>query len=81
MAQKIKNIKRYNRYFKTFNFSNTQEISEEEHLESNILLNEKGEVEKGFPLKGSIHPRMAELHRTVILCGNGHGILYCYKTE
>ena len=46
-----------------------------------ILLNEKGESEKGFPLKGSIHPVMAELHRNVILCGNWHGILYCYKTE
>jgi hypothetical protein len=46
-----------------------------------IMLNENGEVEKGFPLKGSIHPMMAELQRNVILCGNGHGILYCYKTE
>jgi len=46
-----------------------------------ILLNEKGETEKGFPLKGSIHPVMAGLHRNVILCGNSHGILYCYKIE
>jgi hypothetical protein len=45
------------------------------------LLNEKGEVEKGFPLKGSLHPVMTELHSNVILCGNRHGILYCYKTE
>ena len=27
------------------------------------LLNDKGEIEKGFPLKGSIHPVMEELHR------------------
>jgi hypothetical protein len=44
MSQKIKNVKRYNRYFKTFNFSNTQEIGEEEHLESNSEMNENGDT-------------------------------------
>jgi|GEM_PF-2901841 len=45
------------------------------------ILNSKGEAEKGFPLKGSIHPVMADLHRSVIICGNKSGMLYCYKTE
>lgn len=44
MSQKIKNIKKYNRYFKTFNFSNTQEAGEEEHLESVIEMNENGDT-------------------------------------
>jgi hypothetical protein len=59
MAQKIKNIKRYNRYFKTFNFSNTQEVAEEEHLESNIQLNENGDTlsEEKFSVDGELEER------------------------
>jgi hypothetical protein len=59
MAQKIKNIKRYNRYFKTFNFSNTQEIAEEEHLESNIDMNENGDplLEEKFSADGELEER------------------------
>jgi hypothetical protein len=45
------------------------------------MVDEKGDIEKGFPLKGSVHPVVAELHRSVILCGNNHGILYCYKID
>ncbi|MCX6276146.1 MAG: hypothetical protein NTV09_13165, partial [Bacteroidetes bacterium] len=45
------------------------------------IMNSKGEIEKGFPLKGSINPVMTELHRTVIICGSKDGLLYCYKTE
>ncbi|MEO8087831.1 MAG: hypothetical protein ABI763_13485 [Bacteroidota bacterium] len=56
MAQKIKNIKRYNRYYKPFNFSNTQEIAEEEHLESNIELNENSDtlLEEKFSVDGEL---------------------------
>jgi hypothetical protein len=59
MAKKIKNIKRYNRYFKSFNFSNTQESGEEEHLESNIQLNENGETvsEEKFSVDGELEER------------------------
>jgi hypothetical protein len=59
MAQKIKNIKRYNRYFKPFNFSNTQEIAEEEHLETNIQLNANGETEceEKFSADGELEER------------------------
>lgn len=59
MPQKIKNIKRYNRYFKTFNFSNTQEIAEEEHLESNVELNENGDMllEEKFTSDGELEER------------------------
>jgi len=59
MAQKIKNIKRYNRYFKPFNFSNTQEVAEEEHLESNIQMNENGETlsEEKFSADGELEER------------------------
>jgi hypothetical protein len=59
MAQKIKNIKRYNRYFKPFNFSNTQEIAEEEHLESNIQLNGNGDTisEEKFSSDGELEER------------------------
>lgn len=64
MAQKIKNIKRYNRYFKTFNFSNTQEIAEEEHLESNIWLNENGDTlsEEKFSADGDLEERNTYLY-------------------
>ena len=59
MAPKIKNIRRFNRYFKTFNFSNTQEIAEEEHLESNIEMNENGDVvlEEKFAADGELEER------------------------
>src|SRR5688572_3801703 len=59
MTTKIKNIKRYNRYFKTFNFSNTQEAGEEEHLESNIELNENGDMllEEKFAIDGELEER------------------------
>ena len=59
MASKIKNIKRFNRYFKTFNFSNTQEIAEEEHLESNIELDEAGNavLEEKFSSDGELEER------------------------
>src|SRR6185295_12497821 len=59
MAQKIKNIKRFNRYFKTFNFSNTQEIGEEEHLESNVELNENGDtmLEEKYSADGELEER------------------------
>ena len=59
MAQKIKSIKRFNRYFKTFNFSNTQEIGEEEHLESNVELNESGEtiLEEKYSSDGELEER------------------------
>src|SRR6185295_6425569 len=42
MSQKIKSIKRYNRHFKNFNFSNPQLEAEEEYLESVIHLDENG---------------------------------------
>lgn len=45
------------------------------------VLNQKGETEKGFPLKGNLHPVISELNRIVIICGNSDGILYCYKTD
>ncbi len=59
MPQKIKNIKRYNRYFKTFNFSNTQEIAEEEHLESNIDLDENSNtlLEEKYDADGELEER------------------------
>ena len=58
-ALKIKNIKRFNRYFKSFNFSNTQEITEEEHLESNIQLNDNGDTlsEEKFSADGELEER------------------------
>ena len=56
---KIKSVKRYNRYFKTFNFSNTQEIAEEEHLESNTTLDESGNtlLEEKFNVDGELEER------------------------
>ena len=45
------------------------------------IVNLQGELEKGFPLKGSINPVITELHRAVIICGSRDGLLYCYKTE
>jgi len=59
MTRKIKNIKRYNRYFKTFNFSNTQEAGEEEHLESNIDLDENGNTlqEEKYSADGELEER------------------------
>jgi len=59
MAQKIKNIKRYNRYFKPFNFSNTQETAEEEHLESNIQMNVNGDTvsDEKFSADGELEER------------------------
>jgi hypothetical protein len=58
-AQKIKNIKRYNRYFKPFNFSNTQETAEEEHLESTTQLDANGETlcEEKFSADGELEER------------------------
>src|SRR5689334_22514153 len=58
-AQKIKNIKRYNRYFKSFNFSNTQEVAEEEHLESTTELDTNGETlsEEKFSADGELEER------------------------
>ncbi len=46
-----------------------------------IIKNSKGETPKGFPLKGSINPVMAEFSRSVIICGGLNGMLYCYRTE
>lgn len=77
MAQKIKNIKRYNRYFKTFNFSNTQEIAEEEHLESNVELNENGDtlLEEKYAADGELEERNSYVYNS-----NGklleHALLY-----
>lgn len=45
------------------------------------LYSAKGETEKGFPLRGSIHPVITELRRQVIISGNKTGMLYCYKME
>ena len=42
MSKKIKTIKRYNRPFKPFTFGNAEEIGEEEYLESQTELDEKG---------------------------------------
>lgn len=59
MAQKIKNIRKFNRYFKSFNFSNTQEAGEEEHLELNIEMNENGDTlsEEKFSADGELEER------------------------
>ncbi len=59
MTQKIKNIRKYNRYFKSFNFSNTQEAGEEEHLESNIEMNTNGDTvsEEKFSADGELEER------------------------
>src|SRR5690349_17967573 len=59
MSQKIKNIRKYNRYFKSFNFSNTQEAGEEEHLELNIQMNENGDTlsEEKFSPDGELEER------------------------
>lgn len=56
---KIKSVKRFNRYFKTFNFSNTQEIAEDEHLESNTTLDESGNtlLEEKFNVDGELEER------------------------
>ena len=66
MAQKIKNIKRFNRYFKTFNFSNTQEIAEEEHLESNVELNENGDIllEEKYAGDGELEERNSYVYNS-----------------
>jgi hypothetical protein len=42
MSKKIKRIKKYNRPFKPFSFVNTEEAGEEEYLESDIALDDKG---------------------------------------
>ena len=57
--KKIKSIRRFNRYFKTFNFSNTQEVGEEEHLESNIRMDENGHTteEEKFAPDGELEER------------------------
>ncbi len=64
MSQKIKNIRRYNRYFKPFNFSNTQEIAEVEHIESNVELNENGDtlLEEKFSADGALEERNSYLY-------------------
>src|SRR5438067_19228 len=42
MSKKIKIIKRYNRPFKPFSFANSDDLAEEEFLESHIELDENG---------------------------------------
>lgn len=66
MPQKIRNIRRFNRYFKTFNFSNTQEIAEEEHLESNIELDTNGNTlsEEKFAADGELEERNSYVYNT-----------------
>jgi len=41
-SKKVKSVRKYNRYFKSFSFSNTQEVAQEEHLESHIELDDQG---------------------------------------
>jgi hypothetical protein len=42
MSKKIKSIKRYNRPFKPFSFTSSQEVADDEYLESEIELDENG---------------------------------------
>ncbi len=42
MSKKIKSVKRYNRPFKPFSFGNSEEVGEEEYLESQVELDENG---------------------------------------
>src|SRR6266446_6867796 len=59
MSRKIKSIRKYNRYFKTFSFSNTQEVAQEEHLESHIELDDKGNalLEEKYDADGELEER------------------------
>ncbi len=80
MAQKIKNIKRYNRYFKTFNFSDTQEAAGEEHLEAHLVLDEKGNTifEEKFDADGELEEK-----NSFVFSGEGklmeHTLLYAVE--
>lgn len=66
MSKKISKIRRYNRYFKSFNFSNTQEIGGEEHLESNIEMDEKGNtlLEEKYGSDGELEERNTYAYNT-----------------
>src|SRR5690242_19848979 len=59
MSKKIKSIRKHNRYFKTFNFTNSQDAEGEEHLESNILLDEHGTtvLEEKFDADGELEEK------------------------
>ncbi len=44
MSKKIKSIKKYNKPFKPFSFGNTEEVGEEEYLESEVEMDENGNL-------------------------------------
>src|SRR4051812_14954081 len=59
MSKKIKTIRKHNLYFKTFNFTNSNEAEGDEHLESNIQLDEQGNtvLEEKFDVDGELEER------------------------
>jgi hypothetical protein len=45
------------------------------------VINQKGEIEKGFPVKGGLNPTLTINEQQLLLCGNREGMIYVYKTE
>jgi len=45
------------------------------------VINQKGEIEKGFPVKGGLYPTLTNNNRQILICGNRDGMIYVYKTE
>ena len=45
------------------------------------LINQKGEIEKGFPLNGGLFPTLIRDQKQMLISGNSDGMIHVFATE